>query len=94
MSDYIDREAAIRVLCDVCPAKEFCQDKSKCEDYDRFVSIPAADVRPVGRGRWIKKYADMPYECSICGEETRETVLAMPRFNYCPICGAKMEGTE
>ena len=36
MTDYISREAAINVLCDVCPAKEFCQDKNKCEDYDRF----------------------------------------------------------
>ena len=72
MAEYIKREAAINVLCDVCPAKEFCQDKNKCEDYDRFVSIPAADVRPVVLCKDCKCYqqssfVDNHMECARSG---------------------------
>ena len=50
---------------------------------------PAADVRPVVRGRWVEK----PYMlgttnvCSVCGEN-----YGMPhrKFKFCPNCGADM----
>lgn len=53
----------------------------------RLASIPAADVRPVVRGRWID--TDNYYQrwkCSVCGCHTRD---AAPSF--CPNCGAMME---
>lgn len=45
MSDYIEREAAIKALCADCCAKE-C-DKALCQDYHNISVLPAADVRPV-----------------------------------------------
>ncbi len=30
------------------------------------------------------------WECSNCGEKTTSTVMGYPRYNYCPMCGAKM----
>lgn len=30
------------------------------------------------------------WECSNCGETTTSTVMGYPRYNYCPMCGAKM----
>ena len=58
--------------------------------------IPAADVRPNIKGYWIKTgqsfiYPDkfICYSCSECGYDIEKT-----KFNYCPNCGAKMEGKE
>jgi len=47
------------------------------------------------RGRWISAdaiFGGVPFYCSECGENTRDTVMGKPRWNFCPNCGAKMEG--
>ena len=59
------------------------------ENHDVF-DVVLADVRPVVRARWID--TDNYYQrwkCSACGCHTRD---AAPDF--CPNCGAEMEGTE
>lgn len=51
-------------------------------------SAPTADVVEVRHGEWTKS---SPYNrfmnCSICGFGQDHTT-----FNYCPHCGAKMDG--
>lgn len=52
--------------------------------------IPAADVAPVVHGRWkCHKYIE-EYQCEICGHFVRFGTVK----NYCPNCGAKMDGEE
>lgn len=52
--------------------------------------IPAADVRPVVKARWIptgetaEVYGDV-YKCSACG------CCDIDEMDFCPNCGAKME---
>lgn len=51
--------------------------------------IPAADVRPVVRGRWVDEpIKGIRYHCSVC----------QGRFDYtwyfCPNCGADMRGEQ
>ena len=48
--------------------------------------IPAADVRPVVRGRWVTRPYMMGQTeyCSRCGENYRR------KHNFCPNCGADM----
>ena len=50
--------------------------------------IPSADVAPVKHGEWLKAN---PYnrfmDCSVCGFFQDHT-----EFNYCPNCGARMDG--
>ncbi len=60
--------------------------------------IPAADVAPVRHGYWIRHDTDhsMYYDCSICScvapcAETADKIL-WKLANYCPDCGAKMDG--
>lgn len=58
--------------------------------------LPAADVRPVVRGKWKPidlTYGRNYYFCSAC-EETVDmpTAMGIPMFRYCPNCGAEMEG--
>ncbi len=31
------------------------------------------------------------YVCTNCGENTTETVMGKPRFNFCPNCGRRMK---
>ena len=50
-------------------------------------AYPAADVRPVVRGKWVQ--GDMPtyggYKCSVCGANTVQY-----KAYFCPNCGADM----
>ena len=47
---------------------------------------PTVDAVEVVHGRWIP-YSTTMMECSICKRHT-----ARHRFEYCPHCGAKMDG--
>ena len=54
---------------------------------------PGVDAEPVRHGKWIlnKHYGD--YECSACGEgDFRVWDFKEHNMNYCPNCGAKMDG--
>lgn len=81
--EYIDREAANLALAE----QGFDWDKAK----QALASVPAADVVPVVHGRW-----NATETCSLCGEKSTEGLDAttwnywLP--NYCPNCGAKMDG--
>ena len=88
MADYISRDAAIEDF-------EYCTRKNSTWTPQRvktlLMRIPAADVEPVRRGRWGKKQGGF-WEfanCSVCGQKT-PTVGIPP--NYCPSCGARMDG--
>lgn len=61
--------------------------------YTVIETMPAADVAPVRHGRWIWNAARTKPFCSECGEEPwRASNFVLP--NYCPNCGAKMDGAE
>lgn len=88
MTDYISREAAIAAV-DNYSHVYFPRNKRKLEE------IPAADVRPVRRGKWAKELHPNvrynQYKCSICGEfsgHDSEGWIWAP--NFCPHCGADM----
>ena len=56
--------------------------------------MPTADVAPVVHGRWIEqeKYTfGVMYDCSICGDRILDNGHS---WNYCPNCGARMDGYE
>ena len=63
-----------------------------------IAAIPAADVRPVVRGHWIteeeaveKGDYSLRDACSVCGHCDWDCTES-ESFNYCPNCGAKMDG--
>ena len=90
MAEYIEREAAIKMLRGEAIAKfpmSFAYGIIAASE--KIKAIPAADVRPVVRGKWIElgKYSDgYNWRCSVC---KRESTMAI---NYCPNCGADMRG--
>ena len=100
MAEYIEREAA----------QTSCRKYSFAESYDAFSvdcilkAIPAADVAPVRHGRWLHTEEPLGWkdvdcmECSACHDswiiEEDYCFDDMPLWNYCPSCGAKMDGGE
>ena len=57
-------------------------------------AAPTVDAVEVVHGRWISVEArpHLIYECSICGD--RWAYGEMLNCNFCPNCGAKMDGDE
>ena len=54
---------------------------------------PSADVAPVRHGRWVKEKPDVliHWHCSVC---EKCYFLEEPNADYCPHCGAKMDGGD
>jgi hypothetical protein len=84
MSDYISRELALADF-------EQCNRKNSTWTPQRvktlLMRIPSADVEPVRHGRKIED-GDIGgfWLCSLCGEWLPYGA------NYCPSCGARMDG--
>ena len=87
--EYISREAALTAL----------QDSDLFNTTERQLrairELPAADVAPVRHGRWI--HTDLAAhwygkdECNECTYHEHDR-RDLSHFNYCPGCGAKMDG--
>ena len=59
-----------------------------------IIEIPAADVQPVRHGRWENSKASFGEMCSECKFIVWWDDDGPHKFNYCPNCGAKMDGEE
>ena len=61
--------------------------------YSAIDNAPAADVEPVRHGRWLT-HSDRPDSliCSVC--ECGFDMWKHDQHNYCPNCGAKMDGGD
>lgn len=87
MAEYIERGEVINLLLEY--GYDSCW--SAIPDFER---LPAADVAPVRHGRWIKNSflsddITTAGKCCKCGEIISWFSKAP---NYCPNCGAKMDG--
>lgn len=95
MAEYIERGAALHEI----ERREALMVGDKCVSVDAMKFFiknrPAADVAPVVHGRWISKNPhgyEWTFVCSNC-----DYVDGYPfndRHNYCPNCGAKMDGGD
>lgn len=88
MGEYISREA-------VLAQKGDCYDKDGHLLYavgtGNILRIPAADVVEVRHGKWLPQgYWDSLEICSEC----KHIKGLHDRYNYCPMCGAKMDGEK
>ena len=96
MAEYIEREAAIKLFNFAVLDCLGMEPTIRAGDIIKALeSIPAADVRPVVRGKWIIEAHRTYYEtrCSVCG--IKSFVSIEPKdvisfCNYCPNCGADM----
>ena len=98
MAEYINRERAR------FEAKRYFKNMGEIqEDLDMlFCMLPSEDVAPVRHGHWISltECANEGVYCSICKKKVWKSDYAWCskksrnklRSNYCPNCGAKMDG--
>lgn len=93
MSDYIEREAVLSHYkkCSFAMVKAVI---AYIED------IPAADVAPVRHEywddsrRWSFLDGTPAVRCTGCGACLTEEEYKKNVWNFCPVCGAKMDKTE
>lgn len=78
MSDYIKREDAENIMLGSCDESALW----------KLRYLPSADVVEVRHGHWK---CDDGFTCSECGYHM---VVGDGAYNYCPNCGARMDGEE
>ena len=90
MDDLISRAAVLRML-----------DENSVVFRGEIEKIPAVDAVPVVHARWINypeclgydgAYCDENIVCSNCESVWNIIDNEADRFDYCPTCGAKMDG--
>lgn len=99
MTEYISREALIEEIEEEIEAESSFKNGEKLITKGLKIALkdvkklPAADVQPVKRGKWIlKENAILTSECSLCKRS-----VSMPEakfYKFCPYCGAKMDGEQ
>jgi hypothetical protein len=93
IKEYILKEAVLSQLEDaqIISDGENC---GYCCDDLSVAAIPAADVTEARHGEWKKVHDEVCYwlACSVCGEEIPKRFGTDYYTNYCPNCGAKMDG--
>jgi hypothetical protein len=82
MDEYIKREAVIDLITRRYENPEICMQEIN--------SIPAADVATVMHAQWIEDESGI----IICPKCKRGYNLIAKFTNYCPACGAKMDGGD
>ena len=100
MADYIDRDAVISEI----ERREALMVGDKRISVDAMKSFiknrPATDVAPVVHGRWDDsgRYTfpggSTAVRCTECGCALTVSEFRLNNWNYCPVCGAKMDGSE
>lgn len=103
MSDLIERKEAIEAI------KKYGKDaisagRRTLDPVDNIIglcnmlaALPAVEAAPVVHGRWIPRKGKwfVYYQCSVCGKKISYPSADGKAFtNYCPNCGAKMDGEE
>lgn len=89
MAEYIERTDVIDLITRRYENPEICTQEIN--------SIPAADVAPVVHGRW--EYIPQTLNtlsqlrCPFCGWWSLDPSID-GAYNYCPDCGAKMDGGD
>ena len=88
MAEYIERGTAIAKL----NALEVIEPLSTMTDAKQFLAdMPAADVAPVVHARWVGDGLKGNWcYCSNCEKAASFFMTS----DYCPNCGAKMDGGE
>ena len=84
-TEYISREAAIKAIMEhtgMTPIAKLVAETTICR-------VPAADVRPVVRGKWKHDGSDWKnrFICDQCGYKW---FFEAEEAHFCPNCGADM----
>ena len=99
MAEHIDRDKLVAKLCERCALH--CDIKTEhCKIVGEIMMQTPADVVEVVHGRWIisQRFEEIlemevvKYTCSACNEYRLSATGLSQATNYCPACGARMDG--
>lgn len=107
MSDYISREAVRLIESDsevYAEAWNASYEAGFCDGINAVLELPSADVVEVKHGEWEQKevfeakgHVDELQSafCPVCQRyHTTPYSYYFTRYNYCPNCGARMDGGD
>lgn len=91
MAEYTKIETVRAIICDMCKCLYPGEDCPEKCDWMEYLKEDAADVAPVVHGRWVKHYRSGTtvaegYVSTCCDMWNNR------KSDYCPNCGARMEG--
>ena len=107
MAEYIEKHKAVNLLTSLenefqqfkpFEGFEHAMYRKLCETEIDIGKLPAADAAPVVHGRWDDsgRYTfpsgNAAVRCTNCGCALTESEYHLNNWNYCPVCGAKMDG--
>mgnify|MGYP006379191907 CR=1 FL=1 len=86
MTEYIERKALRDTLYDA--------DAITMSGVKILNQFPGADVAPVRHGWWVSVPHKLARVCSVCNrdEPYKFADIDADVYDYCPNCGAKMDG--
>ena len=91
MDEYIKREYAVDAVADVYYNTPDIN--LSCEKFEAAIlKIQSADVASVRHGRWEEASDGDGIVCPFCRTDFCTIIYDTEHFNYCPNCGAKMDG--
>ena len=91
MTEYIKREYAVDAVADVYYNTPDIN--LSCEKFEAAIlKIQADDVAPVRHGQWEEASDGDGIVCPFCRTDFCTIIYDTEHFNYCPNCGAKMDG--
>ena len=106
MKEYIEREALMRQIKEIHCADCNSYHGVRCracwvdDTFGYIESEPAAEVAPVRHARWDDsgRYTfpggGTAVRCTECGCALTVSEYHLNNWNYCPVCGAKMDGDK
>lgn len=76
--------------------------KEKLRSLFKYESFPISDIEQIidwlpvipKHGKWVFTPTTGRYRCSACEKVEKTIPWGKPPFDYCPNCGAKMDGEE
>ncbi len=78
--------------CDTC--REYDSERHCCPRYNRVIREAVEEVKKERKtGRWSIKDGELAF-WDVCSECKKMVMHKAPFYNYCPHCGAKMEGAK
>ena len=85
MDDLISRKALLEKAWEADTQCGYVQ----VVDVGDIEDAPAVDAAPVARGEWIELHEENGHEVGTCSHCRHVRIVD----NYCPNCGAKVEGS-
>lgn len=94
MAEHVEREKLLTDICDDMCGLKYTGVCENCRVVALIADAPAANVAPVVHGRWVSVAGKRDRICSRClhNEPYKNADDDAEVFEFCPHCGAKMDG--